>query len=156
MNEIKKPNFKSEDFAGKWKELVRYLYATVDELNWNLLALQNKQTWQGKKIETASADAENSSVAATDDVIFRAKLKRSGTVIHAIVTGEAKSEAVKLSGSVSLVLPKGFSATFYTSAVPIAKTEKMTATLANNIITIDYEFGDTSETLGAYFQYISA
>lgn len=155
MNEIKKPKFKSEDLAGKWKELVRYLYATVDELNWNLLTLQNKQQWQAKRFEKAVANGEDSSESETNDVKFKAKLKRTGATVSVIVTGKAKDGAANSKGSIDLILPKEFFATFYDPPIPIHKTEKMAAFLEENKITIDYEFENTSETIGAYFQYIS-
>ena len=154
MNEIKKPKIRSEENAGKWKELIRFLYETVDNLNWCLQILENSINWQKKKLSSVIAEEESTSSNENENEACNAKLKRVGKTVHVLLycyLGEGASQK----GKTSLSIPAEFVPTFYDSIEAVAKTDEMTCFLSQNKITIDYDFAEGKASSGVYFQYIS-
>ena len=154
MNEIKKPKIKSEDSAGRFKELIRFLYELVDNLNWCLQTLENSVMWQKKRLSAVIAEEESTSKSETETETCSARFKRVGKSVYVILNcypGEGNQSA----GTANLVIPAEFAPTFYDSSVAVAKTDEMTCFLSQNKITIDYDFAEGKASSGVYFQYIS-
>ena len=154
MNEIKKPKIKSEDPASRWKELIRFLYELVDNLNWCLRTLENSVTWQKKRLSAVIAEEESTSKSETETETCSAKFKRVGKSVFVILNcypGEGNQSA----GTANLVIPADFAPTFYDSDVAVAKTDEITCFLSQNKITINYDFSGENSSASVYFQYVS-
>ena len=154
MNEIKKPKIKSEDSAGRFKELIRFLYELVDNLNWCLQTLENSVMWQKKRLSAVIAEEESTSKSETETETCSARFKRVGKSVYVILNcypGEGNQSA----GTANLVIPAEFAPTFYDTGVAIAKTEEITCYLLQNKITIDYDFAGENSSASVYFQYVS-
>ncbi len=154
MNEIKKPIIKSEDSAGRWKELTRFLYETIDNLNWCLQTLENSVNWQKKKLGGVIADEEATAKSDTETELCNARFKKTGKTVSVILhcyLGEGAPEK----GTANLVVPADFAPVFFDSDVSVAKNEEITCFLQTNKITIDYDFSGGSKKSSVYFQYIT-
>lgn len=155
MNEIKKPSFKAENFPGRWKELLQYIYATVDQLNWIILTLKNQQDWQKKKSAPFTKTESQESRQDDDNVLCSAQFDRMGRTVQVIVKVYKKDGVSAASGSVDVAIPKGFFPAFYDEDIPILTGENFTFILKNNKITIDYDFESEATKLGGYFSYVT-
>lgn len=154
MNEIKRPIIKSADSQGKWKELIRFLYEMIDNLNWNLQTLENSVNWQKKKLIGVTFDEEATAKSDTETELCTAKFKKAGKTV-AVILNCYLGEGAPSKGTANISLPVNFTPSFFDSAVPIAKSGEITCYLQLNKITIDYDFSGESKKSSVYFQYIS-
>ena len=155
MAEIEKPSFRSQDLPGKFQELNKYLFSVVDQINWNLNTLQNKQASSAREISMIAEITEKKQERVLNGVTFTAKFKKMGTVVHVILSAKKGEDTIGTTGTVSMLIPNGFTPTFYEESIPIMKNNDFSCFLGPGKITIDYDFGNNDAALGAYFQYIS-
>ena len=154
MNEIKRPIVKSADEKGKWKELIRYLYEMIDNLNWNLQTLENSVNWQKKKLIGVTVDEEATAKSDTETELCTAKFKKTGKTV-AVILNCYLGEGAPSKGTANLVIPALFEPSFFDSDVTVAKNAEISCHLQTNKITIDYDFSGESKKSSVYFQYIS-
>ena len=154
MNEIKRPIIKSTDSQGKWKELIRFLYEMIDNLNWNLQTLENSVMWQKKKLIGVTVDEDATAKSDTETELCTAKFKKTGKTV-AVILNCYLGEGAPSKGTANLVIPALFEPSFFDPAVTVAKNAEITCYLQTNKITIDYDFSGESKKSSVYFQYIS-
>lgn len=153
MDEIKRPNFKGENFEETIKEIEKYLFTISDQMNWNLLTIENRQTFQGRNITKYTEEIERSVMKNGEGNTFRARFKKIGKMVYVIVTGTEDAESASTKGSTQVKIPIECTTKFFDDSIPAAKDEGISVFLKDGKIAIDYDFG-SKKHIGVYFQYV--
>ena len=152
MDEIKRPNLKGKDVSETIKSIEKYLFTISDQLNWNLLTLENRQTYQGRTVAKYTEELEHKIKATGEGSSFVVIFKKIGQVIYGIASGTEDEESSGTAGEIDVKIPSECTTSFFDASIPMSKGEGISIFLKEGKITIDYDF-TSKKQIGAYFQY---